>query len=265
MKRLATFLIGLTVASTIVLVAYTFVYGSGQPLSDPAIERAIRSMDNADSIRVALNDSGVREGIAGHRYDSSSYDDFIFRVENASNITPYDAGFVNVSGPLVRVTIFVTGNRSYMDSYHFYVVVDPVRKTVMERSKVRMIAAPESIGLDLPPGAAWFIYTAMGGGYIDHNPGDAPLYAMKMDKENFSKFKNGEAYEALTFNGDTGKWLADRTAVGNNTIWMLKPGQSVYTPVDNNDMHNYYFVLLNGNDKRNIAVELTAVFGVFQE
>ncbi len=180
MKELVTrlFLL-LTVAIVIIFLGVYFDF-----FGHNSLDMDISSMQHSDVIRLALNDPDVKENLLNHTYDNTHftgrYKNNIYQISSVSEISPEQAGFINVSGSLVRIDILITGTMDYFDAIDLYITVNPQTKKVIEITNQRHIAAPVSNNIIISPGSSWYFHSSLPL-YYSYSPNDTPLYIMQID------------------------------------------------------------------------------------
>jgi hypothetical protein len=259
MKRLAAELSTLIVFALIIIFAGLYINGlSHNTLKDAALQKDLASMPNADAVRIALNDSGVQAYLANHTYESVGYDDFIYRIENNSNVSfANDMGFIDSPDVYDRVVILVTGNRSYMDTIQLLVTVDMTKKEVSIMQPVHMIAWVPEIHAIIPPGACWYHpMWQMGLDYIQVKPENSSAYVAIFSDDEFKRFRNGVSYNASVYDGGKFLWINTTNPFeGNTSDGKISP---IYPGLGQNVTVQYYLVVKNTDKNRDITVDAGA-------
>jgi len=276
-RELAVRLLTLLFVVIIVLLAATYLAHTNVKVDEGA---ANNITDIA--LKTALKDSYV----AGIISQSD--------VQYTAFIKPVKAGFfkgyLNYPGNLTDVLI--NAKQGYIPAfYRFDVIVDTGRKRIMDRATMLdLVLGPETI--IIPPGSAWY-YRIMDGDTIvggsmpppplvissSYIPPDASALLAVVDSEGFEKLINASEIGDLRKVNLSGNslWL-NRSALagtgGNASIDVpfvnefgpvnttgprdaMAPG-SLSRPAD-----DYYLVIINEDDNREVTVTLSTTFGSF--
>lgn len=245
-----------------VLIFIQMVYGPGLPglimsSSNTIDEYGISSIQKDNAVKAAL----AEPSIITENYEADS----------VSVVRPGDAGFIYVTGYLIKVSLY------YMlagrERVQFDVYVDPVTNRTMAVSHYGIPPGPYDWAM-IPPGASWYHKTiAMNVPQSDNSsslgivvpelhpaivaePQNEKVYLTIVDEDNFSRLKNGLSYEGTAFvdpSSGASMSIKDQPVNGSwNATLTLPAIKEEYEPgtliIKTVPLRTYYLVITNEKD-----------------
>jgi len=258
MRKLTMVLLSLVLLIIILILTCLFLFNVPHVArNDNTLQRDIANMSDADAVRIALNDTSIKEQLMNHTYDNSSFDNNIYRIENLSSENYGNtSGYLNSSDDYRQILILITGTRSYMDTIRLLITVDMTEQKVAVIHPIHMIASAPEIHAIIPPRAYWYHPTNMGIESVSIEPENASAYVVAFSADEFARFKNGTPYNATVYDSGRPGWIWTTDAFSGNLSGVKIP--YFYGAVVWANQSPYYLVVKNTGTNTDITVDAEA-------